>query len=335
LAAAALPASGIDNEHRRPRSSLHYRPTNLRLGSFAALVISLSTITGASWAFFDVAGQERLGAEHYRETDVYADFGGAFHLTPSYRFYQSDYSNGGYNSWALRMGYDKPKDGLGLTLGSTPKQHGYENEFAGLDAALSLGGAAASGVGSGGDKGGPQEKEARRMGEDLGAGVTVTRHLEDFELSGAQTDALLPGLQSRPSPLTLVQTDLHGLAAVSWGWFWLGARVTKTLYDKNLSELAAAPAPLLEIEGAGAVANGFPDLSVNGKMKASFPDGIEPYISYTHTSFVVEYPDSDAYTAGAFVYVGRLRVNGFYELYDPRLGIGTLGFYSLGVGWSF
>ena len=233
------------------------------------------------------------------------------------------------------MGYDKPKEGLGLTMGSTPKQHGYENEFAGLDAALSLGGASVSGVGPVDNKERSQGKGTNRMGEDLGVGVTVTRHLEDFELSGAQTNALLPGLQSRPSPLTLFQTDLHGLAAMSWKWFWLGARVTKTLYDKNLSQLTAAPAPLLEIEGAGAVANGFPDLSVNGKLKASFPDGLEPYVSYTHTSFAVEYPDSDAYTAGTFLYIGRLRVNGFYELYEPHMGIGMLGFYSLGLGWSF
>jgi hypothetical protein len=302
---------------------------------FLTAVVAAFFLVRPAQAFFDVASQERLGAEHYRETDVYADFGGAFHLTPSYRFYQSDYSNGGYNSWALRMGYDVPKEGVGLTVGSTPKQNGYMNEFAGLDAALSLGGGSVSGVGPVDMEGRPLEKGTSRLGEDLGAGVTVTRHSEDFELSGAQANALLPGLQSRPSPLSLVQTDLHGLAAVSWERFWLGARVTKTLYDKNLAALAVAPAPLLEIEGAGAVANGFPDLSVNGKIKASLPEGLEPYISYTHTSFAVEYPDSDAYTAGAFLYIGRLRVNGFYELYAPHLGIGPLSFYSLGLGWSF
>ncbi len=304
---------------------------------FAGGVFASLLLARPASAFFDAAAQERLGAEHYRETDVYADFGGAFHLTPSYRFYKSDYSNGGYNSWALRMGYDVPKEGVGLTVGSTPKQNGYMNEFAGLDAAMSLGGASVSDSEPAGIDGRPlKEKQGkRRLGEDLGVGVTMTRHSEDFELSGAQADALLPGLQSRPSPLTLVQTDFHGLAAVSWNGLWLGARVTKTLYDKNLSQLAAAPAPLLELEGAGAVANGFPDLSVNGKIKASLSVPIEPYLSYTHTSFAVEYPDSDAYTAGAFVYVGRLRVNGFYEAYATHLGIGTLSFYSLGLGWSF
>ncbi|OGS01396.1 MAG: hypothetical protein A2V88_11885 [Elusimicrobia bacterium RBG_16_66_12] len=88
------------------------------------------------------------------------------------------------------------------------------------------------------------------------------------------------------------------------------------------------------MSGFGAVVQGFPDTSMNAKLKWKTLPLVQPYLSFTRTRFKLGAEPSDAYEAGGTVGLQMLSVKAAYQRYTQK-GFADQNFFSVGAGLNF
>jgi hypothetical protein len=293
----------------------------------AAATVALLWAGQASAFWLNAGTKETTGNQDYNDVNVAGQVGlGDFSLKPMWSSYHSDVSSGTFNTYSLRAGYDTELFGVGVTGGATPSVNGYNNQFAGADAALSL---TPTGEGAHQRIGGRDQASGPARGAglariDLGVSAMYTNHHDHF---GSGDRAL--GLAA-----SLGQTDLTGSAGVSLLRNLLSVDVTKSLYDHNLDGLDMRAPRVENIIGLSQVVQGLPDTSVNVKLVMSILPLIKPFVDYTHTTFEAGEANSSAYSVGVSAEMDILEVSAAYERY-VQAGQTDHNYLSLGASLRF
>ncbi|MHB2025574.1 MAG: hypothetical protein ACYCPQ_02870 [Elusimicrobiota bacterium] len=295
----------------------------------SAALLAILSAAPASAFFVDPSITQLSGSHGYEGSNASVDFGGAFHLMPSFSQYHSDLSAGDtYKTYSLRAAYDQSFWGVGLTGGATPGITGsqYKDNFYGADGVVSFG------PGTGKVSRLRQYQEASEIsgltpmssqpeglaGVDLGAGVM---HYD-------QTDAALSGTGSAK----VGQTNLRGSVGAAFLDNIATVDLTKSVYNGSLAQ--SGPAQVQMIEGVNAIVQGFPDTSVSLKLSMGMLPMITPYVSYTHTTFKNGAGASGAYVVGGAVDLLMVNVHAFYERYT-QIGAADQNFVGIGAGLNF
>ncbi|OGS41265.1 MAG: hypothetical protein A2506_03125 [Elusimicrobia bacterium RIFOXYD12_FULL_66_9] len=162
-----------------------------------------------------------------------------------------------------------------------------------------------------------------------------TRHSDDLAASGSTAAGRRHAAASaRARKLTIAQTDLSAFAGLRFLITEISAEVTKSVYDKNLDAASVREAQALSLSGFGATVQGFPDTSVNFKLKWKSLPLVKPYLSYTRTKFKLSAEPSDAYEVGGTVGLQMLSVKAAYQRYTQK-GYADQNFFSVGAGLNF
>ena len=251
------------------------------------------------------------GSEHYTSSTLWGkakikeeDWDGELSLKPSFNQYKSDVSSGTVRNTSIRAGWSQDAWDAGVTLGRSPVTNGYGNTVFGVDAGYGFP------VGEETD-----ELEPPRL--DLGAGYTHTEHEEDF--TGTVTRRTRAGTVRTVTVsgrAMLGQGDLYGSVAGTWYDAVLSLTLTGSSYDKDPDKVAAFASRRTALAGVATLVQGFPKSSSNLRLSYEGFDVVSPYVSYTHTTFALDQPDSEATTVGAYVTVTQaVELNASYEVY--------------------
>lgn len=291
-----------------------------------ALFSCLALVPASAGAFFVDAGyNETLGSSQYHAGNVWLDLGSAFHVKPSYGYYNSDSSEGTWHSLKTRLAYDKGPFGAGVTLGMTPKKTGYSTKSAGLDLSFSLG------------LGGEKESKEGLGRVTLGAGVLRTFHKDTYELAAGRR--WVPALHrfvilpARSGTLELTQTDASANAGISAFYNTLSVECTKSFYNKNLRASNAVTRAIVRAAGADSTIMGFPEFSTYARLSTSFFPVVTPFVSYTHTTYRLQ-SHSKSYSAGADLEISKLEFSASFEKYRTE-GAADQNYYNLGASFRF
>lgn len=285
-------------------------------------------VASPGWSFFFNSGVKQLaGTNNYSSTRFYAHFGGDnLHLRPTFSTYHSNTSGGTFNTYSARLGYDAMLFGAGLTAGVTPRIDGYSNRFVGIDGVISL---SPTGLGpikriKGSDQGGGAARGKGLARVDVGAGISHTTHKD--ELNAARV--------SRANSLTIGQTDLSGSVGASFLGNLITLDLTKSFYDKDLGAVSARGGRAQVLTGLSNVIQGFPNTSASVKFELAMLPLINPFVSYTRTTFELSQPASNAYAVGGFAQLQILEVTASYQRY-VQAGQPDNNYYGLGASLRF
>jgi len=293
------------------------------LRTTAVAAVALLWVGQASAFWLNAGAKETTGNKDYNGVNVAGQVGlGDFSLKPMFNSYHSDVSSGAFNSYSLRAGYDTKLFGVGITGGLTPSVNGYNNQFAGADAVLSI---TPTGEGARERIGGRDQAAGPAQGEglariDLGASALYTNHRDHF---GSTNQALA-------SAARVGQTDLTGSAGVSILKNLISVDVTKSLYDHKPDGLNMRAPRVENIIGLSQVVQGFPNTSTNVKLLMSVLPLIKPFVDYAHTTFEAGAANSNAYSAGVAVQMQMLELSAAYERY-VQTGQTDRNYYTLGA----
>lgn len=287
-------------------------------------------------AYFDASFTQTFGANDYRGTRVWADFGDEWHLKPMFSLYRSDLSNGTYKTFSARVARDTKQWGAGFTAGGSPKTSGYSNGFLGGDVSFTFT--------PGGDRavrripGSPEGKAPKGKGlarVDVGAALLHTRHHDEFQ-APVGTFQHRRGQRLRPTALTIGQTDFTLNSGVSVLGTLLSAEYTVSRYNKDLDAVSANPAAVTRIPGLISIIQGFPKTSFNAQVELGMLPIVDPYLSVTRTTFKTSgVPASTAVTIGATAGFEMLEAHGSYERYFPGGGAAAQNYVGIGAGVRF
>lgn len=305
----------------------------------ALLFLLAATIPTAAVAGVSLGADQTFGSDNYRGTraKVSLDLSDSVYVEPSFSTYRSDLSSGSYNTFGLRGGYETGPFALGVEAGFQPKTNGYQKTYAGADVTFSLtpGGNAHGRKMAGPSSEGSQTFGSGLAGVDIGGALMHTRHTDDFSAAGLTgASRRRAAATARASKLTIGQTDLSAFAGLRFLITELSAEVTKSVYDKNLDAVGVREAQALALSGFGATIQGFPDTSVNFKLKWKTLPLIKPYLSYARTKFKLGSEPSDAYEVGGTVGLQMLSVKAAYQRYTQK-GFADQNFFSVGAGLNF
>jgi hypothetical protein len=293
----------------------------MRTAAVAAVALLWAGQASAFW--LNAGAKETTGNQNYNGVNIGGQVGlDAFSLKPIFNSYHSDVSSGTFNTYSLRAGYDTKLFGIGVTGGLTPAVNGYSNQFAGVDAALSI---TPTGEGareriSGRDQTSGPAQGAGLARIDLGASALFTNHRDHF---GSNDKALT-------SAADLGQTDLTGSAGVSLLKNLISVDVTKSLYDQNPNQYNIRAPRVENVIGLSQVIAGLPDTSTNVKLLMSMLPLIKPFVDYTHTTFKAGESYSNSYAVGVSVEMAMLELSAAYQRYVQN-GQTDHNYYTLGA----
>jgi len=238
---------------------------------------------------------------------------------PSVSAYRSETSSGTIRSLSVRLGYASQYWDVGLTLGASPAVMGYGNGFFGLEATRTLPLA-------------PGRQPTADRWAELGGGLMHTSHFQRF--SGAFVNRR--GVARTVSgTIEIGQNELYLLGSLTAQEATLGARLARSFYNRDVDQVAAFAARRVALPGLSALVQGFPSSSL--QLWAGY-DGwqrLKPFLSFTHTAFLLGAPASDALVLGAGFPVGQLDLTPSYELYDPGGSQHLRHYYSFEVAYRF
>lgn len=271
-------------------------------------------------AYTDTGVKYTAGPDGYSGFSAFAEWGDDdYYLRPSLNTYKSDLADR-YSGYAFGAGLDREAWSAGAELSIAPETGGYQNTALFGNFSYNLAGAP------------PEGAALQHLSAGVFAGITA--HEDAY--SRSTTTVSGPGrMGSSQSSLlndafTLTQTDYGISAAVKLFGVRASGRFTKTVYDKDIT--AEARELPLDIGGIGA--SGFPDTSVSARL--SFPGlPLSPSAGYTKSAYLLDQPDSEAFSAGLSVGAGPVELSGGWEGFSPGGGAGRSDYYSIGVTVSF
>ena len=303
--------------------------------SLAGVVLSAVLAAPARAFYINPDISQTMGSHSYAGTDASVDFGGAFHVTPSYYDYHSDLSGDvEYKTYALRAAYDTSKFGLSIHGGYTPQPSGdhYSNRFLGVHGVLGF----FPGTGkvqrlqqyhdasAAWQPWGWTPPPAGLSGFLVGAGIGYIGHKADVGGFGS------PSTGSE----AIGQTNLRADASAAFFDNLLSVDLTKSIYSGNLADKGLQPLSVEVLPGVNQEIQGFPEVSANFKLSMGMIPYVTPYIDYAHTTFDAGERPSGAYTAGCSVNLMMLSFRAYYERY-VQIGQPDQNFVGLGAALNF
>jgi hypothetical protein len=292
-----------------------------------SLLAGAVLLASPAFAQFNVGITPTYGPASYKGLSVFGSlgYGGNWSLSPAYSQFSSDNTNGTVRNISARLGYDQTFWGAGVTVGTTLKVNGYTDYSAGGDFTVSISpsgkqvGVHRIGVGH---AGAPEGSGLARI--DLGVGGLVTQHKTDS--SGT------------PASATLNQSDLYGAAGASLLGAEISAKLTKSYYDKDLTN-TAVPAPVrVPVDGLMTLINNYPDSSLRLGVELPLLPIVTPFVTYTETTYkqVGPFTPGETRGTGIGVRVGLqlLEVDASYQ-HVMVTGGTDQDFTSVGAGLRF
>lgn len=254
------------------------------------------------------------------------DIGDSWTLSPTYTHYQTDFTNGAYNDYGLRLGFEEGPLALGVSGSVLPAVNGYSQGAVGGDLTFTLRPAGSS---HGRKMAGP---DSENNAPTYGAGLTaVDVGVSVNEITHRDDDA--PGA-TRLNPFSLGETDLSAFGGLKFLFTELSAQVTKSAYDRSLEGVDLRPAPYLQLVGVNSIVQGYPDVSWNARLTWKMMPIVRPYIGYTHTTFELGEPNSNAFSVGGVAGFDMLNVTAGYEHYEQN-GLQDRNYIMIGAGLNF
>jgi len=298
-----------------------------RKKSVPLAVLLAAAAAASARAAIDAGVSETTGNDSYQSIHAHASVdAGNWTLSPSYTRYKTDFTNGTYNDYGARLGYETGPLALGVSGSILPAVNGYSQGAVGGDLTFTL---RPGGSPHGRKMAGPDsDNNAPTYGAgltavDLGVSVNEITHRDDFA----------PGA-SRQQPFSLGETDLSAFGGLKFLFTELSAQVTKSAYDRSLEGVDLRPAPYLQLVGVNGVEQGYPDLSWNARLTWKMLPIVRPYISYTHTTFQLGEPNSNAFQVGGVAGFDMLNVSAGYEHYSQN-GLNGKDYIMVGAGLNF
>lgn len=263
-----------------------------------------------------VSADWTVGSRAYRELRARAafDLADSASLAARASVYRSDEVNGTYKLFGLRGGYEPGRWSFGLDAAVQPRVDGYEKSSLGGDAAYSF----------------PLSGDDGNAALDLGGGVALTRHSDQL----ASEPRSGPGRGAkRAEEFVVRESDLFVFGAVRTPAATLSGRAMTSSYDRDLAGESARRVLSVGEAFDGAVF-GFPRSSLMAKIRVEALPRLEPFASWTHTTFALGDPPSNALAAGATVFLGRIDATASVERYRQR-GFPDRNYLSLGASLGF
>jgi hypothetical protein len=309
--------------------------TSLRLAATAALAAVLAAPARAA---VSASVSEATGNNDYQSVygKASVDIGDAWTLSPNYTRYRTDFTNGTYNDYGLRIGYESGPLALGVSGALLPVVNGYSQGDVGGDLTFTL---RPGGSPHGRKMAGPDsDNNAPTYGAgltaiDLGVSVNEITHRDD--LMTTPGSGPFGPTTARKTPLELGQTDLAAFGGLRFLFTELSAQVTKSEYDhRSLDSLNLRGAPYLSLVGVTGIEQGYPDLSWNARLKWKLMPIVKPYITYTHTTYQLGENSSNAFQVGGTAGFDMLNVSAGYEHFS-QVGTPSRDYITLGAGLNF
>ena len=304
-----------------------------RLAAVALLCASLAAPVRAAVSAGVSEATGNNGYQSIRGT-ASVDIGQSWTLTPNYTRYKTDFTNGAYNDYGLRLGYETGPLALGVNGSVLPVVNGYSQASAGGDLTFTLtpGGSPHGRKMAGPDSDGAQTFGAGLAAVDLGVAVQQIEHRDDLQTNGSGP---FGPTSSRAAPYELGQTDLSAFAGLKFLFTELSAQVTKSRYDKSLSgQQNVRAAPYLSLVGVTGIAQGFPDVGYNLRLKWKTLPFVQPYVTFTHETYQLGETPSNAFQAGGTVGLQMLSVNAGWE-HVSQTGTPSRDYITVGAGLNF
>jgi hypothetical protein len=282
---------------------------------FSAILL---LFTASAGAYTDIGGRYTMGPDGYAGVNAFAEWGeDDYYFRPSLNTYKSDLADR-FSTYSLGAGLERERWSGGAELSVTPETGGYKNTGLYADFTYNLLAAPA--------------EDALLQDATLGAFAGLTMH-ED--LYAASTTTVSSGRRGTSvSTLTdafkLNQTDYGITAAVKLYGVRASGRFTKTAYSKDITE-EARELPL-DIGGIGT--SGFPDTAVSARLRV--PGWfIAPEAGYTRTTYLLDQPSSESFTAGLSMKVFKAEISAGWENFNPGGGQPKSDYWSLGLTLPF
>jgi hypothetical protein len=304
------------------------------------LLASVVLAAAPSRAAVSVGVSEATGNDGYQSVhaDGSVDIGDSWTLSPNYTRYKTDFTNGTYNDYGARLGFETGPLALGANASVLPSVNGYSQASVGGDLTFTL---TPGGSPHGHKMAGPdsQGADAQTFGAglaavDLGVAVQQTEHRDDQMLATPGGNPFGP-VTARANPLELGQTDLSAFGGLKFLFTELSAQVVKSQYDRNLSGAQTLrAAPYYSLLGAMGIEQGYPEVGYNLKLKWKTLPFVQPYIAYTHMTYELGESPSNAFQAGGTVGLKMLNVSAGWEHYT-QTGTQTRDYITVGAGLNF
>ena len=270
-------------------------------------------------AYTDAGGKYTAGPDGYSGINIFAEWGDDdYYLRPSLNTYSSDLSDRN-STYSLGGGLDRGRWSAGAELSFAPEKDGYTNTALYGDLSCRLL---------------PEPEEDAAL-EDVSLGVFAgfTAHEDSYALS--TTTVSDGGGRRQPgsalsSAFELGQTDYGLTAAVKLYGIRASGRFSKTSYDKDVT----ADSRQLPVDIGSIGTSGFPDTAISGRIRLpGLP--LAPEAGYTKTTYLLDQPDSESFTAGLSLKVGAAELSAGWEGFNPGGGDGRSNYYSVGLTLSF
>jgi hypothetical protein len=307
--------------------------TNLRLAASAFLAAALAASARAA-----VTGgvSEATGNDNYYSLAAKASLDvGNWSVSPNYTRYRTDFTNGTYNDYGLRLGYETGPLALGVSGAVLPVVNGYSQGDVGGDLTFTL---RPDGSSHGRKMAGPDSDDnaptygAGLTAIDLGVSVNEITHRDDLMTT---TSNPFGPTTARKTPFELGQTDLAAFGGLRFLFTELSAQVTKSEYDhRGLDGDNLRAAPYLTLVGVTGIEQGYPDLSWNARLKWKMMPIVKPYIAYTHTTYQLGESPTNAFQVGGTAGFDMLNVSAGWE-HLSQVGTPSRDYITLGAGLSF
>lgn len=254
-----------------------------------------------------------IGTGGYKGRNGYLQYGDAWRVRGSYADYDYDGSTGTTRTIGLRASYQGDSLSVGLNASVTPRNDNYANRAFGADGAWTF----LLNEGSE-EPGGLEEFE-------LGAFWSQTRHSQ-----------IIPGnaaLEERD--VNLNQHDLGISAAVTAWDLTLSLDASRSIYDKDFSQLPNASLRFRRLTEAASLVNGFPERAGSARLEYGRWRACIPYISAAATRYSIQ-PQPASLTSGAGVALkyGGLGVDLGYELVRQK-GSADTKYFNFGGSFKF
>jgi hypothetical protein len=246
---------------------------------------------------------------------------GTVHVTPSFSTSHSDASTGTFSTAGLEIGVDGRWMGLNATGSLSPKVDGYRNSALGGDVSFHTPPRSAD--------------ESDRWTFRVDAGINAIHHTDDFQT--VNTTTTVKGkvrTRVRDRSIDINETDWSASLEAARGLFdWTGEAVVSS-YDKDLHKLGVRPALIAHLPGLHSTLQGFPDHHYDTRFSVGLPV-VAPYVAFSHTTFELNQPLEQGYTAGGVIDVGALELDGSYErdLFDR--GAPSQSYVTLSASYLF
>jgi hypothetical protein len=283
---------------------------------------------------------EATGNNDYQSVrgNASVDIGDSWTLSPNYTRYKTDFTNGTYNDYGARLGFETGPLALGVNGSVLPAVDGYSQGSFGGDLTFTL---TPEGSPHGRKMAGPDSSgaDAGTFGAglaavDVGVSVQRTQHRDDLMLQTPGSSPFGP-TTARATPYELGQTDLSAFAGLKFLFTELSAQVVKSQYDKSLSGTQSVrAAPYLSLLGVTGIEQGYPDLGYNLRLKWKTLPLVQPYATYTHMTYELGESPSNAFQVGGTVGLKMLNVNAGWEHYS-QVGTPSRDYVTVGAGLNF